>query len=281
MGKKVFIFGCSYSAQQHSVQRSWGQILQDDYGYEVSNYAIGGSGTDFATWKLFECISQNSISPEDIVIFQTSSFGRMNLQYQIYEKPATAVKYINEPETWSTDTDFVWFYENSDHIKWYLANRCWDLELVRHIAFLQLVKAWALANPEILVIALQLDVLHHNQNIGSLALSTPKPFSENNFLIPDIGLYPISIMESGLTYEQFTEFTNWDIRLNHLSLPNRLKLAEVLDQAIKTRDVSQITYDCFHKNIIGCIKNSEDLKKYVDQGALEDHVVSPDLWKKL
>jgi hypothetical protein len=102
---------------------------------------------------------------------------------------------------------------------------------------------------------------HHIPNISHPA----------NFLIPPILFTDITTNEiiGGYKYMDFVEFTKYDPRANHLTIPNLEILAELVYETITTKSIEHFTMDKFKTNLIKKITSTEQYLEYVNQGYLD------------
>ena len=67
----------------------------------------------------------------------------------------------------------------------------------------------------------------------------------------------------------FVEFTKYDPRANHLTIPNLEILAELVYETITTKSIEHFTMDKFKTNLIKKITSTEQYLEYVNQGYLD------------
>jgi hypothetical protein len=91
-----------------------------------------------------------------------------------------------------------------------------------------------------------------------------------NFLRPPISLYEISQAEyqEGMTYQDWTRYTHWDTRTNHLSNHNARVLAEAVVEMIATGDTTTIQYNRFKRGHLPLIRSWAQYLRLVDQDVL-------------
>jgi hypothetical protein len=277
----VFIFGDSFSAEVAGSlsQTPWANILKDQYHYTVINHALGGSSTEYSLHKLIETVGSGAIKDNDVVVFQTSTMGRLHFKYQLNKRPDTAWMYCRDIDS-SAAEQHKWYVENQENIFWYLENLPEEWPKINHLGMVNFVKSWALSRPHVTVILLQLIDVHRITSTSPELRSMPPIESEKNFLVPPIDLYQLSINESGLTFWEFTEYLNWDIRQNHLTWTNRALLAENVKKCIDLKIVDHFTYDSFKKNIIKQITSYGDWLYYNQLGIIDGSAPDQKIWKK-
>jgi hypothetical protein len=93
----------------------------------------------------------------------------------------------------------------------------------------------------------------------------------SNFLIPPIQFNKIALNEiiGRDDYTDFIEFTKYDARGNHLTIPNLIITADLIYETINTQSVENFTMDKFKTNIIEKITSKEQYLEYVNQGYLD------------
>jgi hypothetical protein len=93
----------------------------------------------------------------------------------------------------------------------------------------------------------------------------------DNFLIPPILFTNITTNEiiGGYKYMDFVEFTKYDPRANHLTIPNLEILAELVYETINTKSIENFTMDKFKTNLIRKITSKDQYLEYVNQGYLD------------
>lgn len=270
MTKRIIIFGDSYSAEEPGL--SWTKLLAEKDDCQYINFAVNGSSTEYAISKFMQFVRTEIIEPDDVIIFQFSTKGRIHFMHQL-ERPGTAAQYQLEPKFHNVNEDHAWYNFSRQHIKWYLANRDQDLLLIQHTSYLHLLKTFAENNPTNPVIILKLDDYFFDNTI-------PISSRPDNLFIVDLELYKISQLESfGVDHFEFIKNTIADVRANHMTLPNRHIFASMLLDIIKNRTTEHCTYDLFQKDIMRPIKNKQDYIEYVNTGILEDRSL-PDDWFK-
>ena len=102
----LFVFGDSYAEDSLG---SWTRLLSNSLGFNLKNFAIGGSCLEFSYIKLLENIKK--FKKDDVVIFVLTSSVRIDLEYTITEQPRISC-IINNLEKFS----------NPNFVKEYLLN---------------------------------------------------------------------------------------------------------------------------------------------------------------
>jgi hypothetical protein len=93
----------------------------------------------------------------------------------------------------------------------------------------------------------------------------------NNFINPKIFLCPISEGEiiGRPSYDEWTRYTTYDPRVNHLTEPNLETLARLVTNVISTPTTANINafqYEQFQRDIIRVITSHEDFNLWVQNG---------------
>jgi len=79
MRKKVWIFGDSYAQLEKTHRPSWPLYFENDPKYDVTNFALGGTGPNYSLNLLKEQLQKNT---EDVtVIFFISAIWRLDLKF--------------------------------------------------------------------------------------------------------------------------------------------------------------------------------------------------------
>jgi hypothetical protein len=252
--KTLRIYGDSFGAPSAADTKCWADILAAKLNVPVVNKAISGSGTEYSIKQLISDVS--IIEDNDIVIFVTSTPGRLHFQKQISD-PHTASLYLRDP----VGKQHQWYWDNKKHIEWWMVNADQRLLDLNHEAYLHLIKDIAVSKPNATFIILANS--DHRVHIPSIE---PK-----NFLRCDTYLHEISSREMAdpaNTYFKWTEHTTYDLRVNHLTIPNLNTLANLLEESITTLSVDNITYDKFKSRFLVPVRVKKEYLDYVEQGYL-------------
>lgn len=260
--RRIVIFGDSYCADDPSPYVTWPRLIADTNQYEVINFAMHGSSTEYSLRNFIDFIKDGSIRSDDIIIFQTSTLGRLDFSYQ-ESYPSTATQYQPWNAVHLMGKNHSWYHDNKDHIKWFVVNRNDRSLHLQQTAYLHLVKSFAENNPTNIVILLK--------NTDPHDYTIPFDSFPSNMFVPKTDLDKISIDEIGCDILEFTKHTTYDPRKNHLTIPNRRKLAELIIEIIEKRTIENFTYDSFAKNVMKPIKNKHDYDYYVALGLLEEN----------
>lgn len=79
MPKKVWIFGDSYAQLEHTESPSWPLYFEEDKKYNVTNFALGGTGPNYSLNILQKQLQEKT---EDVtVIFFISAIWRLDLKF--------------------------------------------------------------------------------------------------------------------------------------------------------------------------------------------------------
>jgi hypothetical protein len=255
--KKLWVYGDSFSASETN---SWTTRLSKNLGLVLDNKAISGGSTENAIKQFIRDVSNNRIKDNDVVIFQTSTPGRLHFEFQD-QRPETAVEYLREPQS---DGDHTWYRINKKHIEWWMVNQDHEVMNINQLGYISLVKNIATAMPNVTFVCLS------NSNVPNNNLGGPNP---ENFLISYTYLFDISLNEIILDepiknelHSYWTSYTKFDPRTNHLTNPNLQILADVLAEAITNMDISNLTYDKFQQKIAKKITSKDQYLKDCDVG---------------
>lgn len=80
--RRLFTFGCSYTTWQWP---TWADILATDFDQHM-NYAMRGSGNMCIAQRLSECIANNNITADDVIIVQWTDFHRFDMHIPNFTK---------------------------------------------------------------------------------------------------------------------------------------------------------------------------------------------------
>ena len=255
--KRIRVYGDSFAAHHHQPPHSWTHLLGQLCNLPVINNAIAGGSTEYAIKKLIDDI--DSIE-DDIVIFVSSTPGRLHFSHQQQERPETAAQYLHTPQ--DNGKDHSWYYQNKKHIEWWMVNRDHQLNRINHEAYMHLIRSIARSKPNsVFVIIPNSDhCLHISGGVDP-----------TNFLITKTCLFQISENENVKefpTWKDFTKYTKWDLRINHLTNPNLEILASLIFDCINKHDMSGLGYDKFNKHFLTPIRTKKQYEEYVSLGYL-------------
>lgn len=252
----IWVFGDSYAAADNRLD--WPFKVGQSLGLPVHNFAVSGGSTEYAIRTFFnKC---QSIPNNDPVIFVASTVGRMHLEFQNQHPGTSCWGYQSEIYT-NNHTAHQWFIANRDHIRWHMTNTDLGLAHITHLGYKALLKNFAESRPG-LVLFLE------NSDIKGPAEIVNTP---SNFINPEIFLCPISEHEiiGRLSYNEWTKYTTYDPRINHLTEPNLETLARLVTNVISTPTTANITafhYEQFQRDIIQVITSHEDFILCVQNG---------------
>lgn len=254
MMNSLRIYGVNYAASQ---EYSWTNMLSSRLDMKLVNKALDGSSTEYAIKQLISDVKNGVIIPGDVVVYVPMHMGRLHFKHQNLVAPKTAALYIHGPK--NIDESHTWYWNNQHHIEWWMNNVDRELLDINFEAYIQLVRTLAEGMSDNVFVVLPA--------YGS-KISMPTTEVPRNFLMPSIELFKVS--EAELINQLFDvtlmEFVKYDARTNHLIIPNQVILSRGLHESIINLDVSNISYDCFHDEIIEKITNKQQYLTYVDKG---------------
>jgi hypothetical protein len=257
----LFVYGDSF-ASFDSMGDSWVDILARRLGITGYNRAVSGGSTEHAVKCFIKDNNDNLIGDGDIVIFVTSTPGRLHFQFQA-DRPETASKYLHYVDT--RDPTHVWYKENKQYIAWCLLNFDFRINAINHEGYLHILKNYAESHPNRQIIVLANSDHNFFDNVTMPIGNVP-----SNFLRPKIFLNTVSKNEivGQEEYNQWVTHTGWDVRVNHLSNPNLAILADRIIEALETKSVSHFTYDKFKRGILEHISTKRQYADYINQKIL-------------
>lgn len=256
------IYGDSFAAHRPSFP-GWVEFLNDRLGTDQVNWAVSGSSTEFSMKKFLEDVTHNILQPNDIVIFVTSTPGRLHLSFQNNIRPETASGYLHGLHT-NMGQDDSWYFQNKHHIEWLLVNQDLRLLAINHEAYVHLIKSVAHANPDITFMLLA----NTDHDFHIKGADNPP-----NFLTSNTYLNVISTCEyinPNHNYRDWAAHTKWDLRQNHLSNPNLKILADILFEAIQEKNLDNFTYDQFKTRFLDPVYTKSQYDNYVQNDYLYD-----------
>jgi hypothetical protein len=258
---KLRIYGDSFASDDS--EYCWPNLLANKLGYEIENFAVGGSCIEYSIYNLLNDHNNQLFSDNDIIIFVQTAPGRLNFTHQILEKPNTSSSYINGNIAFTTKGDeHSWYYENKKYIEWWLVNQNYDIQRYSHEAYISLIKDLALNYPNILFLVLPIT----NYKIDLKLTEQPSNFLRSTVYLDEISYNEILFdkpRESiSCFYSEFTKYTkSVDIRNNHLTKANGEILASALFECIMNRNLYKLNASNFYRGIVKPIKN---LQQYLD-----------------
>jgi hypothetical protein len=252
--RKLRVYGDSFSASDGEFP-GWVDLLKKQLDIPLVNKSVSGSSTEYSIRHFVNDITDKQIGDNDIVIFVLSTPGRVHFEYQ-NTHPDTGSAYLHIP-----DKSEKWYWENQSHILWYLTNQDLLVTSINHEAYIHLIKSYAYTKPNCTFVLLS------NSNHGTTVQGVDNP---NNFLRCDAYLNQISSKEivGGKSYQEWVKNTKWDLRINHLTIPNLNTLANLIFDAILTKNITNITYDKFNTNCVDVIETKQQYLDYVANGLL-------------
>jgi hypothetical protein len=258
--KTLRVYGDSFGTNNQSDGKSWTTILQEKLQIPVVNKAVDGGSTEYAALQFGNDAQNNIIGDDDIVIYIPSTLGRLHFDFQITRFPGTASSFCRGPVL-NNDFGNSWYYKNKEHIEWWMVNASQAVISMNFESYVHVISNVARSKPNATFIMIKHTGWNHH---------IPNITHPGNFLISSIFLNDISSNEiiGGYNYTDFVEFTKFDPRINHLTVPNLGILAELVYETINTKSMEHFTLDKFKTNVIKKITSKEQYLDYVNQGYL-------------
>ena len=259
--KTLRVYGDSFGANIDPNTRTWAIMLEKKLQIPLVNKAVGGGSTEYAALQFVNDVQNNIIGDDDIVIYIPSTKGRLHFDFQISSRPETAAGYCHGPDT-RPHIDNSWYYKSKEHIEWWMVNASHDIISMNFESYVHLISNVARSKPNATFIMLKHAPWDHH---------IPNIIHPDNFLIPPILFTNITTNEiiGGYKYMDFVEFTKYDPRANHLTIPNLEILAELVYETITTKSIEHFTMDKFKTNLIRKITTKDQYLEYVNQGYLD------------
>lgn len=257
--KTLRVYGDSFVAATPGF-KCWPEILSDRLSIPLVNRGVSGSSTEYSIKCFVEDVQHKNISDDDIVIFVTSTAGRLHFSFQNNDRPDTGSAYLHRPESRTRDW---WYFQNKDFIEWTIVNQDVQLLDINHEAYIHLIEGVARSKPNATFILLGNS--DHRTKVGRGDF--PK-----NFLQSETFLNTISQNEyiEPVSYPEWTKHTRWDLRVNHMSIPNLHIMAEQINQSINSGVLSNLTYDKFKTKIMSPISSKSQYLDYIKNNYIYD-----------
>jgi hypothetical protein len=259
--KTLRVYGDSFAAIVNDTPRDWPTMLSEKLGIPLVGKGVHGGSTEYAALQIFNDFHNNVIGDDDVVIYVPSIKGRLHFDLQMTERPESAAGYQFGPNP-LPNADNTWYHKSKSHIEWWITNRSEDLLTMNFESYVHLISNIARSKPNSTFVMIK--HIDWGNNISGFR-------HPENFLIPSIEFTKITSHEiiGGYEYKSFVQYTTYDPRANHLTVPNLLILTDLLYDAINKKDVSGITLDKFKTNLIEKITSKQQYLDYVDQGLLD------------
>jgi hypothetical protein len=275
MYKNAYIFGSSFTAPWYKKDNiAWVDFLKN-HGYHINNLSCEGVCNAYIMHEFYKLSKNTAFLDNDIVLFQFSYLGKLDLEHQILSEPMTAARYVKSPDKIMNKNKNNWYFDNKKFIRWYIANKHQQTEKIYTSAYLHMLHTFAVNNPKVNVI-----ILHDMDYIFDDFIPIID-IPENFLWIRDLSLNDVSFNElRGIKIEEWVKYSLIDLRVNHMSKINHEILQQAIIKAIDTRSVKHINIDMFSKNILDHpIKTIEEFKDYVQRDLLVGFDV-PDFYFK-
>jgi hypothetical protein len=255
--KQIQVYGDSFAAKTMAEGTCWPELLGQLIDLPVKNNAVSGSSTEYAIKRLIHDIDNIK---DDIVIFVTSTPGRLYFKHQQDDRPETAAQYLHGAP--SDTRDHSWYYQNKNHIEWWMVNNDNTMNRINHEAYIHLIRNLARTKPDSIFIIIS----NSDHNIHIDAGGDP-----TNFLITRTYLNRVSqneLIKAFPEYKDWIKYSKVDYRINHLTNPNLKILASLVFDAINNMNTSNVTYDKFNTEFLSPIRSVADYLQYVELGYL-------------
>ena len=261
----IWVFGDSYAASHYGLD--WPAKVGQAMGLPVHNFAVSGGSTEYAVRTLFD--QYKNIPDNDPVIFVASTVGRIHFEFQNQHPGTSCWGYQSNINT-NNHTAHQWFIDNRDHIRWYITNTDFKLAHITHLGYKAVLKNFAESRLGLVLFLENSDIAAPVEIINTL----------NNFINPKIFLCPISESEiiGRPSYNEWTKYTTYDPRVNHLTEPNLETLARLVTNVISTPTTANTTafhYEQFKQDIIQIITSHEDFNLCVQNGYINPTMKVP------
>ena len=266
----IRVYGDSYVAGWHPF-KSWIDVLADMRNTAVMSRAVSGGSSENAFKSLFK--DSNCACPfqdGDVIVFAMSTIGRLHFKFQD-SRPETASLYLHDLGRLEDPKNHIWYIENRDYIEWWMVNMDHEVLSANCEGYIAYVKELAVNYPRCTFVLLENSMRYLDPNYNPQSLLHRNP---ENFLRPNIFLDHIArgeFVNPNMPYYEWTKYTGYDTRVNHLSKPNLNTLATLVNEAINTKTTEHITMDKFKSRFLEQIKTTDDYQRYIDLGYLENN----------
>jgi hypothetical protein len=260
--RKILVYGDSFAASDNKQYQSWVDIIGKKLDLDVINRAVSGSSTEYAMSCLISDINDNTFEKNDIVIFVSSTVGRMHFQFQ-RTRPETASQYWHEVDI--SEPKHRWYKDNKKYLEWWMVNHDNKITAINHECYVHFLKNLSEQYTQSIVIHLDNSPSGYSDTDVLSLGKVPK-----NFLKPAIYLNTVSSNEiiDFKSYNDFVEYTGSDPRINHLSIINLNILANLIAYAIDNKTVNHISYGAFEQQILRKIQTPEQYLSYIGKELL-------------
>lgn len=213
---------------------------------QLINQALGGSSTEYSFRLFARALQQRSFQPGDIIVFVTSTPGRLFFQHHQQHAPQEAGMYFHP------DCEYPWYQRNRKQVQWYLENVDWSVLSLNHEAYISTMRDAARQHPDCLFVTLPVTT---STELLGLCVDPP------NFVRSHVSLMDISSREvRGYSLPQFYDL-HPDPRTCHLCVPNLRTLTQCMVRVIQDRCAAHISADLFETDLITGIRNR---RQYMD-----------------
>ena len=243
----LYVFGDSFAENSAS---SWTRLLASKLGYDMKNYARGGSCIEFSFLKL---TSNENFKAGDVVVFVMTSPSRIVTNNTIYKDPTTA--HILTPGG-----------EDQQYLDWNVKIVPEFVIETKPTLYASYILNLSLQHPNVKFIVLK-----------SFDFNVDGVMQTGNFMVVDhINLFKLSNAECRIPYNgQFNEVVGCDCRVNHFTNPNLEIFASMMYNVILLWDLKEFDPKKFLKGVLNTrIKTVDDIYRlYVDTGLIEKEFV--------
>jgi hypothetical protein len=243
-----------------NTELNWAVTVAQECKFNYRNLAVSGGSTETAILRFTNDVENNVFASGDKIIFQTSTPGRLHFQFQ-NARPETAASYWFDVDL--RDTKHSWYRQNQRHLRWYIENFDHEILVVNHNSYIQYISNFAKLRPDLTIMILQ-------NTIQKNVISHPE--STKNFTIVPIALFTVSTNEfrTPYQYNDWISKIRYDARVNHLSINNAKKLAELTIEFFNTGSTTNFTYEQFEQKIFAPILTKDDYYYYVNRKLIHD-----------
>lgn len=260
--KKIVGFGDSFAnyGSPETEVTSWIDDLGKQLALPVINYGCSGSAIDYSLHKFFQYYDSEEYDPEDIIIFITTAPVSRNFTLTMPNpRLGVCTAQYNNPAYTKIEKRYV--KENIEKLVWHQFHCSHAAMNFNFIYTCSILQTWAESNLTNKLILLRGFAHYTDENIEKY--DTIIHHTDNFFpcIKFEQNLYTISMNEFS-SIDLFNELNNkFDSRKNHLSKSNREILINIVEEMIKTGDVSLLNNSKFFSRLYNSKQDIEHLLK--------------------
>jgi len=272
--KGIHVYGDSFTSRDWAGIDSWPDIMAKKINAVVNTNAKAGSSTEYSMLKFAKDVHANTIRDGDIVIFVLSTPGRIPLKFINEHYPEGGVLFIREPHKASTTREaecHKWYWDNKEHIDWFLVNFDRELHILNHECYFNTVLNFARSRPNVTVVMFDSIEINYRMLRGDFPKNFlyPSRFYLFEIACREFVFYDKKRNERADAYRLWTKYLNYvDPRINHLSIPNINILVDQILYSMENSTVENFTLDKFVTDLFEYPVDEKRYEEYINKGYL-------------